>query len=401
MDSPAGRNSNNLRDSKEGSSSGPKGAHQIASNGKSSDASATEGSGSGNNALELLVHALVTVASHDQTLVLELLGNVAGAGAGNLDPGLGEDSTGSEHVGDVDKRVDRVNQSILHVQWRRHVVHETRDRRQLARTLLGLPHTEQTDQKVLAEAGCQHLRDEEDVGGQSRLQHDGHVGGVEQAHRVGPTSTALTGGLDGDLDAETLEVDDGGEDDKGGQQVHDVGQVLPVEGLLQGALLVGPGHEQVEEGDDGTLVLGATASVDAGRGEGLPHDGLANVGRDEERDTAAEAVTLLQKLIEENDDHTSNEELEDQQNDDTGAKVGGRAVEAGEDVDGGGTSRQNESEQLLSGLVELAVRLKVEVDVDQVGAGQELENHAGRDNRGDTKFHQSSSITRHHHTEPI
>ena len=317
------------------------------------------------------------MAGHDQTLVLELLGNVARAGAGDLDPGLGEDGTSSEHVGDVDERVDGVNQSILHVQRWGHVVDKARNGGQLAGPLLSLPHTEKTDEKVLAEAGCQHLGDEEDVGGQSRLQHDGHVGGVEQAHGVGSTGTALTGGLDGDLDAETLEVDDSSEDDKGGQQVHDVGQVLPVESLLQGALLVGPGHEQVEESDDSTLVLGATASVDAGRGEGLPHDRLADVGRDEERDTTAEAVTLLQELIEEDDDHTGNKKLEDQQDDDTGAEVRGRAIEASEDVDSGGTSRQNESEQLLGGLVELAVRLEVEVDVDQVGTGEELENHAG------------------------
>lgn len=310
------------------------------------------------------------MTSHDQTLVLELLGNVARAGAGNLDPGLGEDGTGSEHVGDVDEGVNRVDQSILHVQWWRHVVDKTRDGGQLAGSLLGLPHTEKTDEEVLAEAGREHLGDEEDVGGQGRLQHDGHVGGVEQAHGVGTTRTALAGGFDGNLDAEALEVDDSGEDDKGGQQVHDVGQVLPVEGLLQGALLVGPGHEQMEESDDSTLVLGATASVDAGGGESLPHDRLANVGGNEEGDTAAEAVSLLEELIEKNDDHTSDEELEDQQDNDTCAKVGGRAVEASEDVDGGGAGRQDEGEQLLGGLVELTVRLEVEVDIDQVGASE-------------------------------
>jgi hypothetical protein len=31
----------------------------------------------------------------------------------------------------------------------------------------------------------------------------------------------------------------------------------------------------VEKGNDGTLILGATASVDAGGGESLPHDRLA------------------------------------------------------------------------------------------------------------------------------
>ena len=52
--------------------------------------------------------------------------------------------------------------------------------------------------------------------------------------------------LDGDLDTETLEVDDRGEDDKSGQKVHDIGKALPVEGLTQGALLVIPGQEEME-----------------------------------------------------------------------------------------------------------------------------------------------------------
>lgn len=391
----------NLRNGKESSGAGAKGAQEVAGNGESTNASTTERSGSGDDALQLLVHALVTVTSHNQTLVLKLLGDITWAGARDLDPGLGEDGAGGEHVGDVDNSVDRVDQGVLHVHRGRHVVNQPRDGGQLARSLLGLPDTEETDEEVLTEAREQHLGNEEDVGGQGGLQHDGHVRGVEQADGVGATSTTLARRLDGDLDTEALQVDDSGEDDKSGQQVHDVGQVLSVESLLQSALLVGPGHKQVEEGNDGTLVLGTTASVDAGRGESLPHDGLADVGGNEQRDTAAKTVTLLQKLIEENDDHASDEKLENQQNDDTSAKVGRRAVETGEDVDSGGTGGEDEGEQLLGGLVELAVGLEVEVDVDQVGSSEELEDHTGRDNRGNTKLHQCSTVTRHHHAQPV
>ena len=53
----------------------------------------------------------------------------------------------------------------------------------------------------------------------------------------------------------------------------------------------------MEEGDDGALELGAAAGVDSGRGERLPDDGLADVGRDEEGDAGAEAVALLQQLV--------------------------------------------------------------------------------------------------------
>lgn len=157
----------------------------------------------------------------------------------------------------------------------------------------------------------------------------------------------------------------------------------------------------MEEGDDGTLELGAAAGVDGGRGEGLPHDGLADVGGDEQRDAAAEAVALLQKLVEQDDNHAGDDELEDQEEDDAGAEVGGRAVEAGEDVDGGGAGGQDEGEELLGGLVELAVRLEVEVDVDHVGTGEELEDHARGDDGGDAQLHERTTVTGNDHAQPV
>ena len=50
---------------------------KIATNGESTNASTTESSSRRDNALELLVHGLLAVTSHNKTLFLELLGNVA------------------------------------------------------------------------------------------------------------------------------------------------------------------------------------------------------------------------------------------------------------------------------------------------------------------------------------
>lgn len=165
----------NLRNSKKSSGTGAERTHEVTGNRESTNAGATEGSGSRDNALELLVHALLTVASHNETLVLELLGNIAGAGARNLNPGLGEDGAGGEHVGNVDEGVDGVKHGVLEVEGRRHVVDETGDGGELRRAVLGLPDTEKTDQKVLGEARVEHLADQEDVGGEGGLKHDGHV----------------------------------------------------------------------------------------------------------------------------------------------------------------------------------------------------------------------------------
>jgi hypothetical protein len=213
--------------------------------------------------------------------------------------------------------VNGVEKGVLHALGRRHVVDETGSSVELRRTILSLPDTEKTDKEVLREARVEHLADKENVGRESGLQHDGHVGGVEQADGVRTTSTTLARRLDGDLDTETLEVDNSGENTNGGQKVHDVGEVLSVESLLESSLLVGPGEEKVEEGDNSTLKLGTTASVDGGWGESLPHDGLADVGGNEQRDTAAKTVALLEQLIEEDDDQTSDHELENEEDADT------------------------------------------------------------------------------------
>lgn len=362
----------NLRHGKENTSTATKSTEEVRGNRKSTNAGTAEGGGGGDDTLELLVHALLTVTGHHETLVLELLGNIAGSRARNLNPGLREESAGNEHEADVDRSVDGVDQGLLEVQRRGHVVGNTGGSVELSSTVTGLPDSEELDKDVVGEAGIEHLADQEDVGAQSGLEHDGHVGGVEETDGVRTAHATLAGGLDGDLNTEALEVDNGGEHEESGQQVHDVREVLAVESLLQRALLVGPGQEEVEQGDDGTLKLGATTSVNGSGGERLPDDRLANVGRDEQRDTAAKTVSLLEKLIQEDDHQTGNHKLDDQQDADTRTKVAGLAVETSQDVDTGLSEGEDDSEKLLSGLVQLTVGLEVEVDIDEVGTGKEL-----------------------------
>ena len=334
-----------LRDSQKNTSSRSESAQKVRGNRESTNASTTEGSGSRDNTLKLLVHALLAVTGHDQTLLLQLLGNITRAGAGDLNPGLGEDGAGTEHVDDVDSGVDGVEESVGKVEGGRHVVSETGDGEQLGgTTLLGLPDSQKANEEVVAEAAEEHLGNQEDVRAQGRLQHDGHVAGVEEADGVGSASSAVTRGLDGDLDTEALEVDDRGKDNKGGQEVHDVGQVLAVESLAERMALVTPGDEEMEKRDDGTLKLGATASVDGGRRERLPDNALANVGSDEKRDTRSQAISLLEKLVQENDNQTSDNELENEEQANTGAKVARLAVETSQNVDGSLSEGENDGE---------------------------------------------------------
>jgi hypothetical protein len=183
-----------------------------------------------------------------------------------------------------------------------------------------LPNSQQLDKQVLGEPREQHLADQEHVAGQSALQHDRHVASVEQLDRVSTSNASVLGRLDGDLKSESLEVDDGGKDERGGQEVHDVGQPLSVESFLQPSSLVVPGEHDVEERDDGTLELGTSTSVDGSRRKGLPDDGLANVGRDEQVDSGSETVSLGQELVEEQNDRGGGNKLEDEEEDDSGSE---------------------------------------------------------------------------------
>ncbi len=101
------------------------------------------------------------------------------------------------------------------------------------------------------------------------------------------THSSLTGRLDGNLDTEALEVDNGGEDDNRCKKIHDVREILAVKGFSECSLLVWPGQQEVEERDDGTFELRTSPSVDGGWGEGFPDDGFADVGGDKEGDSAS------------------------------------------------------------------------------------------------------------------
>jgi hypothetical protein len=81
----------------------------------------------------------------------------------------------------------------------------------------------------------------------------------------------------------------------------------------------------------------------------------------------------LQELIKQDNHEASHDQLDDQQDANTGAQIARLAIETGKDVDAALAEGEDNSEQFLGGLVELAVGFKVKVDVDEVGSGKELE----------------------------
>lgn len=114
-----GQESGDLRDSQKNTSTAAQRTHQIADDGQQTNDGSTEGGSSRNDALELLVHALLTVTGHDKTLLFQLLSDIAGAGAGDFDPSLGEDGACDDHVCHEDSGLDGVEEGFGEVERRR------------------------------------------------------------------------------------------------------------------------------------------------------------------------------------------------------------------------------------------------------------------------------------------
>ncbi len=184
-----------------------------------------------------------------------------------------------------------------------------------------LPNSQKSDEEVAREAGSEHLGDNEDVGCQRRLQHDGHVRGVEELDGVGTTLSAEPVALDRNFNPESLEVDNSSENDDGCNEVHDIGEAVAPESFPERTALVVPGEKQMEQRDNGTLEFWATTSVDRGGGEGFPDDGFTDVGGDEKGDTRAKAIAFLQELVEEDNNECGDDKLDDEKKTDARAQV--------------------------------------------------------------------------------
>lgn len=150
-----------------------------------------------------------------------------------------------------------------------------------------------------------------------------------------------------------MEVNHGCKDSNGREEVHNVRKTVAVEGFLEGASLVVPSEQEMEEGDDGTFEFGSTTSVDSVGRKGFPNNRLANVGGDEKRDTGTKTVALGEEFIEEDDDERGRNELKDKEKTDTCAERGGGTVKTCQYINGTLTKGDNHGKHYATLVVEL------------------------------------------------
>lgn len=139
--------------------------------------------------------------------------------------------------------------------------------------------------------------------------------------------------LDWDFKTESLQVNDCGEDDNSGDEVHDVGETVSPEGLTKSTSFIIPREEEMEESDDSTFKLWTATGIDGSRRECLPDDGLANVGSDEKGNSGSQTITFLEELIKKNDDEGGRDELDNEEKTDTSAEILWLTVKPSKDVD--------------------------------------------------------------------
>lgn len=332
------------------------------------------------------------MALDSKALADKRLGNIGSRLATNVDIVVGDDAGGGEDDGKVDDGVDWVIESVLDGGWSLKVVGKTADWNSIlvAKALFWRP----PDTEDLGDEGFWPVLADDpgegaELGDDGGLDDDWGVGGVEQLDVVWWDVLPVDGVHEADLDLDVLEEDDSEEDENGGEHVGEVWKVGPEHGFLDSPELVLPGDKEVEEGDDGTLVLVTTAVPEGLEGEEPPHDLLADVGGDEERDTAADTVAVLEEFIEKDDNNSGNHELEEDADttDDTDFFTGTILAreDGGDSLEGG----HAEASELLSSIEKSSRFWVALVTVDDTKAGKKLKDHAGGNDWGDTELHKS------------
>jgi hypothetical protein len=110
--------------------------------------------------------------------------------------------------------------------------------------------------------------------------------------------------------------------------------------------------------------------------------------------------TFLEQFIEQKDNETSNEELDDDEKANASADFRWITVHARHDVDNCLTNCDDHSEELL-GAVEEGSVLGCVTDLNDLHASQELHDETRSDDGRDTEFHECTTIGGENDTNPV
>jgi len=362
------------RNSKKDTSAGADSTKHISSDGESTDAETTECGGGGDVALKNGKHGAATVTRDHHLLVLELTVDILRRAAADLDPGLAEDGAGAKDEGDVHDGVDGIMHDVGEGGRRRKVVGDTTNGDGLTLAGVGVagPGTDEADEHVSGEATVEHLRDEVHVADESALKDDGDVAGVEETDGISAGGAADLLRADRDVHTEALEVDNDEEDNHSSDKVRHVGQVGAEECFTECTHLVITSDQELEESDDSTLELSATTHVEGHGAKSTPDDTLADVGGNEDGDTAAKTVALLKKLIKANHNDTGKDKLKNDEDAVHNTNLAGLTVHSTKNVGSSLTDGDDHTEQLLNTVEQSLLFLVRLININDLATSKKL-----------------------------
>jgi hypothetical protein len=110
--------------------------------------------------------------------------------------------------------------------------------------------------------------------------------------------------------------------------------------------------------------------------------------------------TFLEQFVEQENDETRNEKLNDDEKADASSDFRWITIHASHDVDNCLTNCDDHTEELL-GAVEQRSVLGCVTDFDDLHASQQLHNKSGCDDGGDTEFHECTTVGGENDTNPV
>lgn len=220
-------------DGKHDTGTATNGTHEIGKDAKSTDADTAEGGGDMDVPSEVLDHGFLAKTVDGHLLVHEVLDDIARCTSGHIDPYTGEESAGAHHEDAVEEAVDGILEDIGPLARRADVVSKTTNGGGMSSHVVVLPLADEADEDVALELAVKNLGKEVQVGDEGSLEDNWDVRGIEQLDWVGVGLTTGAFALECKFNTEALEVDDNEDDNDSGDQIRDIGRVLPIEGLLQ------------------------------------------------------------------------------------------------------------------------------------------------------------------------
>jgi hypothetical protein len=131
------------------------------------------------------------------------------------------------------------------------------------------------------------LRKEVEVGNKGGLKDNRNVRSVEKFDRIRALLTTIFLVFDGKIDSEALEINDHDENENCGQEVGKVRKISAIKSLSKSTDFIGTGNEKMEQSNNRSFEFSSATSVDCSWRKCFPNDILADVGRNEKRNSRA------------------------------------------------------------------------------------------------------------------